>query len=260
MFILMPTFPAYVPIAETSRLLLDRYWPNHPPLEVAVDANREGWLGTVTRALEARADPFVILMLDDYGLCAPARGNLIALGAEILRNDSRASMYSLCWYPAQRRLRYHAAPRAVELQGAPLLLQAAIWRKDWLLELAGQMDPRTSPWGFERIATQRIQRAPRTMLAADIPEPAWIGGDIVDGFDKSSWPLPYHNLMHRGQPALEYEPFLHAQGLRFPSRGLGDTIARVTHATGVDRIMPAGCGCAERREKLNAKLPYPAGY
>jgi hypothetical protein len=148
------------------------------------------------------------------------------------------------------------SPQAVELWGAPLLLQAAIWRRSYFLELAQKMNPRTSAWGFEIQATQIIKRRPRGMLAADIPEPAWIGGNIVDGYDKSNWPLPYHNLMNRGQPALVYEPFLHAQGLRFPSRGLGDTIARVTHAMGVDRLMPAKCGCAERREKLNIAVPY----
>jgi len=36
------------------------------------------------------------------------------------------------------------------------------------------------------------------------------------------------------------------------SRGLGDTIAKITKAVG---IKPCG-GCEKRREKLNALLPY----
>jgi hypothetical protein len=36
-----------------------------------------------------------------------------------------------------------------------------------------------------------------------------------------------------------------------PSRGLGDMIAKVTHAVG---IRPCG-GCQKRREELNAKFP-----
>lgn len=44
-----------------------------------------------------------------------------------------------------------------------------------------------------------------------------------------------------------------------PSRGLGDDIARVTKATGIDRIVKAvvkDCGCAKRRAALNALLPH----
>ena len=39
-----------------------------------------------------------------------------------------------------------------------------------------------------------------------------------------------------------------------PSRGLGDTVAKITHALG---IHPAkGCGCHHRQAKLNRLLPY----
>jgi hypothetical protein len=256
MFILIPTYPAYLPIAQITQTLLARYWPNHPRVQIAIDSNNAGWLATVMLALHAQTDPLFILLLDDYGLCARARGDCIAVGAEILRRDEWASIYSLCWHPAKSRLPYHGSPEAVELSGAPLLLQAAIWRRSWFLELAAQMNPRTSAWGFEIQATQIIKRHPRGMLAADIREPTWVGGNIVDGYDKSNWPVPYHNLMHRGKPALEYEPFLQAHGLRFPSRGLGDTIARVTHATGIDRVLPGNCGCAKRRETLNELVRY----
>tara|TARA_R110000744_G_scaffold348751_1_gene454378 strand:- start:1890 stop:2387 length:498 start_codon:yes stop_codon:yes gene_type:complete len=44
------------------------------------------------------------------------------------------------------------------------------------------------------------------------------------------------------------------------SKGLGDTIAKVTKATGIDKIVKfvAGedCGCDERQEKWNAKFNY----
>lgn len=46
-----------------------------------------------------------------------------------------------------------------------------------------------------------------------------------------------------------------------PMRGLGDAVAAVTKATGIDTVVRAvtgsrGCGCASRREKLNAALPF----
>jgi hypothetical protein len=48
------------------------------------------------------------------------------------------------------------------------------------------------------------------------------------------------------------------------SKGLGDTIAKLTHFTGIDKIAEtvakvAGqddCGCDRRREKLNDLFPY----
>lgn len=47
---------------------------------------------------------------------------------------------------------------------------------------------------------------------------------------------------------------------RTKSKGLGDTIAKITEATGIDKavkfIAGEDCGCDERKEKLNAMFPY----
>lgn len=47
------------------------------------------------------------------------------------------------------------------------------------------------------------------------------------------------------------------------SRGLGDSIHKVTKATGihsavkrVGKIIGKDCGCSERRDSLNRKFPY----
>jgi hypothetical protein len=45
------------------------------------------------------------------------------------------------------------------------------------------------------------------------------------------------------------------------SKGLGDTIAKITHALRIDEAVKAiagaeGCGCEERREYLNKLFPY----
>jgi YD repeat-containing protein len=53
--------------------------------------------------------------------------------------------------------------------------------------------------------------------------------------------------------------------LRHPDRGLGDTVARLAKATGMDRVAQAvatavgakDCGCAARQARLNTLLPYP---
>ena len=44
------------------------------------------------------------------------------------------------------------------------------------------------------------------------------------------------------------------------SKGLGDTIAKVTKATGIEAVVKkvAGedCGCKQRQERLNIMFPY----
>ena len=44
------------------------------------------------------------------------------------------------------------------------------------------------------------------------------------------------------------------------SKGLGDSIEKLTEATGikhvVNKVAGGGCGCAERRDALNRKFPY----
>lgn len=44
------------------------------------------------------------------------------------------------------------------------------------------------------------------------------------------------------------------------SRGLGDSIEKVTRATGiktvVERATKGGCGCGQRRDALNRMFPY----
>lgn len=48
------------------------------------------------------------------------------------------------------------------------------------------------------------------------------------------------------------------------SKGLGDTIAKVTHAVGLDKVAETvahavgkeDCGCGKRRDRLNDLFPY----
>ena len=45
------------------------------------------------------------------------------------------------------------------------------------------------------------------------------------------------------------------------SKGLGDTIAKVTKATGIKKVVEKvagekGCGCPERKDTLNRMFPY----
>jgi hypothetical protein len=193
------------------------------------------------------------LLLDDYAVCAGPRADLIARADQLLRQTPDAGMFALSWYPAQSRSK--AAEEIDQLTGCPILLQGAIWRRDWFMELAEAVNPKCSPWGFESLATQAAKKQTRKIFAADSPPGCSTGsGRLIDGLDKSAWPLPYHNLMHRGQWAAEHVSFLISQGIPVPSRGLGDTIAKAIHAAGLGG---SECGgCRGRQEKLNALLPF----
>ena len=59
---------------------------------------------------------------------------------------------------------------------------------------------------------------------------------------------------------------LRCQMSGFPSRGLGDTLAKATRATGIAGIVHSvtkaigfDCGCLERQQLLNATVPFFAG-
>lgn len=51
-----------------------------------------------------------------------------------------------------------------------------------------------------------------------------------------------------------------ARGRKKKSQGLGDTVEKITEATGIKKLVHfiAGedCGCEERKEKLNKLFPY----
>ena len=44
------------------------------------------------------------------------------------------------------------------------------------------------------------------------------------------------------------------------SKGLGDTIEKITKSTGIKKLVekygPSDCGCDQRRDKLNEMFPY----
>jgi hypothetical protein len=221
------------------------------------------WLATVTRFLRTRAEDVFLLLLDDYALCGPPRRDVIANATKLLSDDPRVGFFPLCWYPASSRSPRAGRPGIVTLGRCPILLQAGLWRRDGFLRLAARMSDNTSPWGFESAGTQLARDLSMEVCAADIPDPAYVGGHLLDAFDKRDWPLPYHNLMHAGKPEVGHDDFLRHEGFDVPSRGLGDAIAKVARATGADRVAGAiervtgrPCGCERRRRALNERVPF----
>jgi hypothetical protein len=76
----------------------------------------------------------------------------------------------------------------------------------------------------------------------------------------------YENIDKRSKDYREYKEWKSSKyanlkdNVENQSKGLGDTIAKVTKATGVDKLVKliAGddCGCDERKEILNRKFNY----
>ena len=277
--ILIPTCDTHARVCEIGAALLERYWPDHPPVHVPHyrvrprvanallhdmgDQSESPWLGTVRRFLRTREEDVFLMLLDDYALCGPARTELITRATGLLRSDPQVGFFPLCWYAASSREPRAGQPGIVTLGRCPVLLQAALWRRDWFVRLAEGMSDATSPWGFESAATQRARHLGMQACAAEIPDPAYVGGHLLDAFDKRDWPLPYHNLMHAGKPEVRHDDFLRREGFEVPSRGLGDTVAKLARATGVDRLAGAiervtgrPCGCERRRRALNDRVPF----
>ena len=70
--------------------------------------------------------------------------------------------------------------------------------------------------------------------------------------------MPKKNLKNKQKTIIEHIESQETQ--EQPSLGLGDTIAKMTKATGIDKLVKfiAGedCGCEERKEKLNKLFRY----
>lgn len=84
----------------------------------------------------------------------------------------------------------------------------------------------------------------------------WIAGVTRDG---QRLHIPTCNVFRerQGLPPLPY------WDVSQPSRGLGDSVAKFTHATGIAQgvrivanALGFDCGCTQRQESLNALVPF----
>lgn len=79
-----------------------------------------------------------------------------------------------------------------------------------------------------------------------------------DTIDKRSKDYREYKQWKATQVDEDYES--HKKSVEEQSKGLGDTIAKITKATGIDKVVKfiAGedCGCDERKEKLNKEFKY----
>jgi hypothetical protein len=92
---------------------------------------------------------------------------------------------------------------------------------------------------------------------------AWCLNESQDITRSNKWRrgfnLPPLGVTHTTRPRITQEATAEWTPDQ-PARGLGDVIAKVTHATGIDRLVKrvakGGCGCKGRQKKLNELVPF----
>ena len=92
---------------------------------------------------------------------------------------------------------------------------------------------------------------------SDLPYCIHRGKEVTDGRHVCTTDRLLHSGIVSAQFCRERCPYANVPRLK--SRGLGDTIHKITHATGIDAAVHAvvgDCGCGERAEWLNSLKPY----
>lgn len=231
--IVMPTSNRHAHVASTSLELLDRYWPDHPPVdvihhEVAVPSAKAArqfyagpqgevsWCDAFSSYLaEVNQAEFLMILLDDYALCGKVQTARISQALQIMKSDPRVAAFYLTWIQLPSARQYNGCDGVIICPhwDYTVHLQAGLWRRSTLVRILGQLRG-ASCESFE-ITGSDIQNqlsTPELHLAFDLPPPAH-PSLFLDSTEKTHWPMPYHNLMHRGQPDARHFDFLEKQQL-----------------------------------------------
>ncbi|MCR4415308.1 MAG: hypothetical protein NUV77_23090, partial [Thermoguttaceae bacterium] len=232
----VPTSNRYVAAAAVCLRLLDRFWPDHPPVDVthgelrpelpdaapqrfrAIGLGPDAEQSWVERALvyltEHNADELVLLALDDYALFQPVDARAVALACRAMRQAPRIAGFALTWQPPDPAGPYRDRHDMVVFPhwDYTVNLQAAVWRRQTLVEILRLCPPKIGMWELEQAASRMFrQRMPGHIMAGwNIPRPADASG-FVDGTTKTGWVFAYHNLMHQGAPDPRHAEFLRRQ-------------------------------------------------
>lgn len=231
MRLLITTSDRWAPSVGQTLTLLDRYWPEHPIAEVlfhttpppkhptAVNitygsSRAAPWSGALYRHLrDMPTDETVLLMLGDYGLCQPARTDLIARAEQVLRDNEDVGLVYLTWFPAgrnpERRDDVLLLPPRSYVKLAP-----ALWRRSYLYRSV-VYSAACDPLAFEA-RSRGILWPMRAARFAELPEPADGNSHVNDVPDKTGWPIAYNNLWREGQPNPQHARFLVEHGLEWP--------------------------------------------
>jgi hypothetical protein len=231
--ILMHTSDGYEKYAHTSLRLLQKYWPEHPGVDLlhysrfptfglgevrdveyhhCGQQHPKSWSNSHLRhLLNNYSYPYVLLMLDDYALCAPVDPIRIATTLTLLVNHPGIGCVHLTTQPVK------PLPCDPPFQTLPqwaysINSQAAIWDTNYLIMVLDKT-PDANIWDFEHIGSRWWNQYGRVgeIRQADMKPPAQLC-DFADTMDKSDWVLPYNNLSRQGRLDERHRQFLLAEG------------------------------------------------
>lgn len=236
MKIFMPTSNGYTSACHATCVLLDKYWPSHPVVDVGhfeippavpnsdsfrlIDMGCQrttSWPRQMARyAVEHNQDDLLLLILDDYGLFQQASVDAIDHCQHIMVQHPHLCSIALTWQPCAPALTdgdgYVEFPR----WGYSFNTQAAIWRRTDFFQILSRLPPNCDVWQTEQRSSlyfnNTMYPSGRRMAGWPIPRPDNASG-FVDRTDKTKWLLAYHNLMHKGKLDPVHVPFLKEEGL-----------------------------------------------
>jgi hypothetical protein len=159
---------------------------------------------------EQNRDELLLLLLDDYGLCAPPRWAYLEAARQVLLRDLSVGSVRLTamampsqdpYGPDNGLVVYPAWTYSIHVQ-------AGLWRRSSLQRLLHAVGP-TSIANFEIEGSKFYNGQQRDYelhlnFACDPGTPLFLDSDLR----KNEWALPYHNLMHAGHPDPRHRDFL----------------------------------------------------
>jgi hypothetical protein len=232
----MVTSIDYTLATVASRKTLDRYWPEHPPVDVihcetvppdhpnsvhwqVGQQGKTPWTLRLLRYLtEYCRDPLVLLWLDDYLACGPINHQRIVRAGRVLLADDSVGCVHLTYQPVSGDQRlHHGRPCGGRETGGwaySVNTQAAIWSRQALIRVCRAVS-QTMIEGFELQGSAWLNGSNAfTVLEAPQRTPAAVPG-YVDAMDKADWLTPYRNAYRRGQLSeSQHGDFIDQEGLR----------------------------------------------
>lgn len=179
---------------------LRKYWPDCPwPVAFSTEelnapcgrslkvGSEEHWTRRNRKALEKLATPVVLFMIDDFWLCDPVDTETLLSFAEVVE-QGQADYIALAYGRREEsdgdfdeKLYYRGKDEFYRLA-----LQAALWRREVLIELL--TDDIMTPWAFEQSGRARSQdltclatKEFRFLKYVERSVPEWIGGAVIRG-------------------------------------------------------------------------------
>ncbi len=191
--------------------LMDRFWPNHPPVAMITDIadvstcegygdiftyGPDSWCEGLSKFTIHLDDEATLIFLDDFWINAPVNVDLIDRGLEQMEKTVAGCVRL---YPCPGPDEEYGDPHfGIVSHGARYRVstQAALWRPSYLRQIAEQYK---TPWEFELDGSA---------FSDSLPEPV-----LAFRRDLQPWPVSYYGAVRHGQWAPAVKPFMESVGI-----------------------------------------------